>query len=129
VAAPVPVPAAPDSAMADRYEAEVRPGARLLAATSFEGPFTGREGTDLDVGLYAPDGRPAACGSGPGAAPMPGLPSAPDPGQASASAAAQAAAGGAWSVRVGAQEAGCGGAAPAYANAGPVPYRLVLTVG
>ncbi|MEA3142690.1 MAG: hypothetical protein QOG31_14 [Thermoplasmata archaeon] len=121
-------PSTPREQMVDRYDLDVRPGAHLVAATSFEGQYMGREGTDVDVGLYAPDGRPVACGSsGGGQVPVVGGGTpVPDPNQANEQAVTDASVGGAWSVQVGAQQDGCGGGAFFYANAGPVPYRLIL---
>ncbi|MFO1535500.1 MAG: hypothetical protein ABR586_07550 [Thermoplasmatota archaeon] len=125
-----PPSATPREQMADRYDADVRPGARLVAATTFEGAYMGKEGTDVDVGLYTPDHTPAACGStGGGQVPVVGTSPLPDPSQAFETAATDAQAGGVWSAEVGAQEDGCNGVTYYYSNAGPVPYRLVLTAG
>jgi hypothetical protein len=126
---PPPPQPTPRDQMVDRYEADVRPGAHLVASTTFDGTFSGRQGTDVDVGLYAPDGTPLACGStGGSAVPVVGQPSpVPDPAQASEAAAGDATAGGLWTAQVGAQQDGCTqGMTYYYANAGPVPYRLVL---
>jgi cell division septation protein DedD len=127
-AGPKPPSPTPRQQMVDTYGADVRPGTHLVATTSFEGQYMGKEGTDVDVGLYAPDGRPIACGSSGGnTVPVVGPTPVPDPTQAAENAATDAKDGGAWSVQVGAQDDACNTTGSYYyANAGPVPYRLVV---
>jgi hypothetical protein len=130
-AGPKPPNPTPREQMVDSYAVAVRPGARLSAATAFDGTYSGQDGTDVDLGLYAPDGHAIVCSSsGGGTVPVVGGNPVPDPSQASETAATDVKEGGTWSVQVGAQQDGCGGTGSYYyANAGPVPYKLTVQAG
>jgi hypothetical protein len=137
--APLLPPTSPPTArdqMVDTFQVQVSTGATVTASTKFNGMFTPDKGTDVDLGLYTPDGKGIVCSSGGGAA-VPvaggGVP-APDPSQSTESLTAPTDAAGTWSIEVGAQANGCppsvggGGQSYFYTNAGPVPYTLDIKV-
>ncbi len=127
---PVHAPNMPSdrNSMVDKYTVDLPEGITLTAVSSFEGSFAPGDGTDVDLGIYGTDGTGLACvGSGGGAAPVVG-PFVPDPAQSSETVTFDTDTAGQWSVEVGTMATGCSGqSAWTYTNAGPVPYKLVIT--
>lgn len=124
---PVPWPTSRE-AMTDIYTIDLPAGATVTANTAFDGSPSPDRGTDVDIGLYTPDGEAFACSAG-ALDPV----SPVDASQATETFAVPTDAPGVWSVQVGAMADGCptnNGAAGSfsYANAGPVPYTLTITV-
>lgn len=114
--------------MADRFEFRLRtPGATVRAQLSFRGPWNPTQGTDVDLELDGPDGRPVACAASAGAGGGPAT--LPDPEQATDHLEVEDLGAGELTMRVGAIRPGpgCSGN-PSYTNAGSVPYTLDLDV-
>jgi len=118
----------PREQMVDAYTVDLPEGATVTATTAFDGTAAPTDGADVDLGLYGPDGTGLICSAG-----ALGSGNPADPSNAGETFTAQTTASGAWSIQVGAMADGCptNGSAGSfdYANAGPVPYTLDLTVG
>lgn len=120
--------------MADKFQFPVpTDGAKIVAETRFRGMWLPPQGTDVDLGLLTPDGRPAKCsGSGGQGGVVPFVPSAAE---ANEKTEVSGAVHGLWTARVGSQAdvaqppAGsmCG-SGYYYHNADMVPYTLEVTV-
>jgi hypothetical protein len=111
--------------MVDSYTFAAPEGLPVVATTSFNGGQG--DGTDVDLGLFNPQGEGVFCvGSGGGGSLAP----TPDPAQAGEAIETATDAAGTWSVQVGAMQDGCSGQSGwYYANAAPVPYKLDILLG
>jgi hypothetical protein len=120
----VPWPTSRD-AMTDKYAIELPAGLAVQVTTTFRGTWTPDQGTDVDIGLYSPDGAGVICAAG-----TLDPTSAVDPIHANESFTGLTDAAGVWTIEVGAMQNGCGGGGNySYANAGPVPYNVEIVVG
>lgn len=120
--------------MADKFKFPVpTDGARVVAETRFRGMWLPPQGTDVDLGLLKPDGKPAMCsGSGGQGNVVPFVPSAAE---ANEKTEVSGAVHGLWTARVGSQAdvaqpppGSMCGSGYYYHNADMVPYTLEVTV-